>query len=83
MNTKNDKLLKLIHSVTGTKWDWYWGDKALLGCEGEWQLMPDDEAKVDGFWDWHLTNSRQWFDSKHEATTALLSAGFSFLPNKK
>gem|GEM_PF-6299067 len=78
---ESDALLDILRCVTGLPWEWYWGDKKMLGVEGTWQLMPLKPKDEGDFWWWHLKHSRQWFDSKHEATTALLTAWFSYMSN--
>jgi hypothetical protein len=78
---KVDALLGILRRVTGIQWEWYWGDKKLLGVEGTWQLMLLNSKDEGDFWWWHLEHSRQWFDSKHEATTALLTSWFSYMSN--
>lgn len=65
-------LLKILHMVTSIHWEWVDGDKEFLGVQGRWQLMPYDPKDDGDFWEWHLVNSRQWFDNKSEAVTSLL-----------
>jgi hypothetical protein len=77
-NREDEILLQTLFELTQVRWEWYWGDKLLLGCEGTWQLMPVCEQTCDGFWDWYLYSQRQWFDNKHEAVTALIGNWFYY-----
>lgn len=67
-------LLPFLFSRTGIRWEWYCGDRLALGLEGSWQLMPEDPRDENDFWWWHLENSRQWFDSPHDAARSLLQS---------
>ncbi len=74
-----DALLEILHLTTGVEWEWYWADNRLLGVPGCWQLMLANPLDEDAFWNWHVANNRQWFDSQKEATLSLLESRQRFL----
>ena len=75
------RLLDLLFKITGIPWEWYEGDPEWLPIEGRWQLMPRDPSDEDAFWNYHLWNRRQWFDSKYEAFAYLLDSWFIYRSN--
>ena len=77
------RLLDLLFKITGIPWEWYEGDPEWLPIEGRWQLMPRDPSDEDAFWNYHLWNRRQWFDSKYEAFAYLLDSWFIYRSNPR
>lgn len=74
-----DVIKKLIDLGTGRGGfygDVYWG---AFGRD-MYQIMPSlsngdvINSVYDGFWDWHLTENEQWFDTPIQAACAYLKA---------
>jgi len=80
---QNKKPLEYITSVAvGFPVEVYWGHGQALEIGSNpdyYQIMPHIQAEtgrqdVRAFWDWHLAENQQWFETPIEAAAAFVKA---------
>jgi hypothetical protein len=58
----------------------HWGASVVTGVgnRDSYQIMPVEDAHGGAFWEWHLDNNEQWFETPLKAASAFVQANQRF-----